>query len=61
MDLLKEIQDLKQAISDALEDDRINLREAIRILREAADILAIVLPLVLGKTGQAEAEAERAA
>lgn len=61
MDLVKEIQDLKQAISDAIEDGRINLREAIHIAREVADVMAILLPLILGKTGQAEAEAERAA
>jgi len=54
MDILKEIQDLRQAIQDALEDGRISLREAIRILREAADVAAIVLPLVVGKTAEAE-------
>ncbi len=60
MDLVKEIQELKQAIQDALEDGRINLREAIRIMREAADVLALLLPLILGKTAQAENEAEKA-
>lgn len=61
MDLLKEIQELKQAISDALEDGRISLREAVRIAREAADILAILLPIILGKTAQVEQETEQAA
>jgi len=56
MDLVKEIQDLKKAIQDATEDGKINLREAVRIMREAADVLAIVLPLILGKTNQTENE-----
>lgn len=61
MDLVKEIQELKQAIADALEDEKITLREAVRIMREAADVLAIVLPLILGKTAQTENEVEKAA
>ena len=61
MDLVKEIQELKQAIVDAMEDEKISLREAIHILREAADVLAIILPLVLVKTYQTENEAEKAA
>jgi len=61
VDLVKEIQELKQAIVDAMEDEKISLREAIHILREAADVLAIILPLVLGKTYQAENEADKAA
>lgn len=56
MDLVKEIQQLKQAIQDALEDGRISLREAIHIAREAGDVLYILLPLLLGKTGQLEKE-----
>ena len=61
MDLVKEIQELKQAIADALEDEKITLQEAVRIMREAADVLAIVLPLILGKTAQTENEVEKAA
>ncbi|MBC7351429.1 MAG: helix-turn-helix domain-containing protein [Thermogutta sp.] len=58
MDLVKEIQELKQAIQDALEDGRITLREAIVIAREAADVAAILLPLILGKTAAMEAESK---
>jgi|GEM_PF-3590012 len=61
MDLIKEIQDVKQAIEDALEDGRISLREAIQIVREVADVAAILLPLIAGKTAQMEAEAEKEA
>ena len=61
MDLLKEIQELKQAIQDALEDGRLSLREAVKIFRELADVLSIILPLVIGKASQVEAEAEKAA
>jgi len=58
MDLVKEIQELKQAIQDALEDGRITLREAIIIAREAADVAAIVLPLIIGKTAAVEADSK---
>lgn len=58
MDLVKEIQELKQAIQDALEDGRITLREAIIIAREAADVAAILLPLIIGKAAAMEAESK---
>lgn len=58
MDIVKQIQELKQAIQDALEDGRITLREAIVIAREAADVAAILLPLILGKTAAMEAESK---
>ena len=61
MDLIKEISDVKKAISDALEDGRLTFREAVKIAREAADVLEILLPLIVGKTGEAEAKAEKAA
>lgn len=57
MDIVKELQELRQSVADAVEDGRISIREAIRILREAADVAAIVLPLVLGKTTEAESAA----
>jgi len=61
MDLVKEVSELKQAIKDAMEDGRLTLREAVRIAREAADVMEIILPLILGKTGEAEVKAEKAA
>jgi len=61
MDLLKEIQELKQAMQDALEDGRISLREAVRIFRELGDVLALVLPLIIGEASKAEAKAEQSA
>lgn len=56
MDLLKELQDVKVAIQDALEDGKLSLPEAIQILREVADVAAIVLPLITGEAGKAEAQ-----
>lgn len=61
MDLVKEFQELKQAIKDAMEDGRLNVREVVKIAREAADVLEILIPLIVGKTGEAEAKAEKAA
>ena len=58
MDLLKELQDVKLAVQDALDDGRISLREAIKILREAADVAAIVMPLILGEGAKAEIKAQ---
>ncbi|MBC7335764.1 MAG: hypothetical protein H5U01_05765 [Clostridia bacterium] len=58
MDLVKQIQELKQVIQDALEDGRITLREAIIIAREAADVAAILLPLIIGKAAAMEAESK---
>lgn len=54
MDLIKEIRDVKQAISDALEDGRVTFFEAVKIAREAADVIEILLPLIVGKASEAE-------
>ena len=48
MDLVKEIQELKKAVEDALEDRRITLLELIMIAKEAADVLRILAPIILG-------------
>jgi hypothetical protein len=61
MDLLKEIQELKQAIQDALEDGRISFLEAVKIFREFADVFALVLPLIIGEISKAETKAEQSA
>jgi len=61
MDLLKEIQELKQAIQDALEDGRISFREAVKIFREFVDVFALVSPLIIGEASKAETKAEQSA
>jgi len=48
MDLVKELTELKKAIQDALEDGRIKPMEAIRIAKEASDVLQIVAVLIFG-------------
>jgi len=62
MDLVKEIQELKKAVEDALEDRRITLLELIKIAKEAADVLRILGPVILGsidaRAAQEEKEAE---
>lgn len=49
MDLVKELTELKKAIQDALEDGRIKPMEAIRIAKEAADVLEIVTAIICGQ------------
>lgn len=56
MDLAKEIVELKEAIQDALEDRRISLLEMIKIAKEAADVLRILAPIILGAVDARAAE-----
>lgn len=49
MDFAKELNDLIQAVKDGLEDGRINLRDALRILKEAADLIEFLAPIVAGE------------
>lgn len=55
MDIIKEIRDVKDAIEAALEDGRIRPLEAIRIIKELADLLAYLGPVVFGQARDAEA------
>ncbi len=48
MDLVKEIVELKKAIQDALEDGRVTFLEMIKIASEAADVLRLLAPIILG-------------
>jgi len=58
MDLLKELQDLRKAIQDALEDGRLRPLEIVRIAKEIADILQIVAPILFGLADAAEAKSK---
>lgn len=60
MDLVKELTELKKAIQDALEDGRIKPMEAIRIAKEASDVLQIVAVLIFG-VGDAKLKKEQGA
>lgn len=59
MDLVKEITELKQAIQDALEDRRLTFLEIVRIAKEAADVLRILAPIILGSIDARLNEQER--
>ena len=48
--LIKELVDLKKAIEDAWEDGRIGPLEALRIAREASDILQLVADVIFRVT-----------
>lgn len=44
--LIKELLDLKKAIEEAREDGRIGPLEAVRIVKEASDILQLVSGII---------------
>jgi len=60
MDLVKELVELKKAIQDAREDGRITPLEAVRIAKEAADVLQIVGVLIFGVADAKAKEIEAA-
>jgi len=60
MDLVKELVELKKAIQDAREDGRITPLEAVRIAKEAADVLQIVGVLIFGVADAKAKEMEAA-
>jgi|YNPMSStandDraft_1061717.scaffolds.fasta_scaffold15938_2 hypothetical protein len=45
MELLSQAEKLRQAVLDALEDERLGLPEAAALIRAATDILACLAPL----------------
>ena len=54
MDLLKELQEVKNAIKQALADGKVSLLEAAVIAREIVDVLLLVLPLLVEKKEQSD-------
>lgn len=59
MDLIQELSDLKQAVRDALEDGRLSLREVVRIAREAADVLEILMPILVGQINRLDSQIQQ--
>ncbi len=54
MDLLKELQEVKNAIKQALADGKVSFLEAAVIAREIVDVLLLVLPLLVEKKEQSD-------
>ena len=52
MDLLKELQELKERIQQSLADGRITVIEALEIAKELVDVLRIIIPLVVERKTQ---------
>ncbi len=46
-EILKELEKLVQLVEDALEDDRIQLREALKILAEVLVLVKLISPIIL--------------
>lgn len=56
MDLVKELIDLKNAIKDALEDGRVTPLEMAKIVKEAADVILAIAPIIFGTANLKEKE-----
>lgn len=54
--LIKELVDLKKVIEEAREDGRIGPLEAVRIAKEAADVLQLVADVLLHMADAKEAQ-----
>jgi len=59
MALLSQADRLRQAVLDALDDERLSLPEAAALIQAAADILARLAPLAARLAGRIETQGPR--